>query len=186
MSGSPVPVLMVSGPPASGKSTLARELATRRRAVLLDLDVLTAPLTSVVAALLGVDDLDAAPLAQHSRAARYETLQAVAADNVRLGLAVVLVAPFSSERRDPVAWGRFADPLRAAGGVPHLVWLQIPRDALLGRMTARAAERDRAKLAAASTFLARADLAPPSISHTVVDALASIEDQVAAVDADSP
>ena len=186
MSGSAVPVWMVSGPPASGKSTLAMEIARRRRAVLLDLDVLTAPLTGVLAALLEVDDLDAAPLAQHSRAARYETLQAVAVDNVRLGLPAVLVAPFSSERRDPVAWSRFTAPLVEAGGVPQLVWLRIPGDALLQRMTARAAARDRAKLTEGLEYLARADLAPPSVVHTAVDALASTEDQLTAVDGRSP
>jgi predicted kinase len=185
MSGAPVPVWVVSGAPASGKSTLARELARRRGAVLLDLDVLTAPLTAVVAGLLEVDDLDAGPLAQHSRAARYETLQAVAVDNVRLGLPAVLVAPFSSERRDQVAWSRFTAPLAAAGGVPQLVWLRIPGAVLLERMTARAADRDRTKLTEGLEYLSRADLAPPSVPHTAVDALASTEDQLTAVDAGS-
>jgi hypothetical protein len=98
-----------------------RETPTGR---LLDLDVLTAPLTGVLAAILAVDDLDAAPLA-HSRSARYATLQAVGVDNVRLGHAAVLVAPFSYERRDPLAWSHFTDPLAEVGGVPQLVWLRI-------------------------------------------------------------
>jgi hypothetical protein len=53
---------------------------------------------------------------------------------------------------------------------------------LLERMTARAAERDRAKLADWSAFRARVDLEPPSVPHTVVDALAPIEEQIAAVE----
>jgi predicted kinase len=180
---SPVPVLMVCGAPASGKSTLAREVATRRRAVLLDLDVLTAPLTGVVAALLGVSDLDSARLAEHSRSARYETLQAAAVDNVRLGQSAVLVAPFSRERRDPDAWSRFTEPLVAAGGAPRLAWLRIPGVVLLDRMAARGAERDRGKLAEGPAYLSRADLTPPSLPHIAVDALTPISEQLTAVDA---
>ena len=53
---SPAAVL-VSGPPATGKSTLATALAPRLRAALPDLDVATGPLTRVVSELIGVHDL---------------------------------------------------------------------------------------------------------------------------------
>lgn len=173
-------VLLVCGPPASGKSTLGRALAAHFEAVLLDLDVLTGPLTATVSALLGVDDLDAEPLAR-TRAPRYDSLLAVAVDNVRLGRSAVLVAPFGAERRDPAAWTRFTNPLVEVGGRVQLVWLRLPGPVLLDRMRMRAADRDRAKLADARAYLTRLDLAPPVVPHTPVDALSTLDEQVAQV-----
>jgi hypothetical protein len=126
-----VPAVLVSGPVASGKSTLGAALAVRLGAALLDQDVLTGPLTSVVGSLVGSDDLDDPALATPTRAARYESLLATAVDNLRVGRPVVAVAPFTAERADPEAWARVRDRLVAAGGSPLLVWLRIERDELL-------------------------------------------------------
>ncbi|GIF63616.1 hypothetical protein Ais01nite_16510 [Asanoa ishikariensis] len=106
--------LLVAGPPASGKTVLGAALARRLGATLLDQDVLTQPLTSVIADLLGTDDLDDPRLAGATRFARYEALYAAAVDNLAAGNPVVLVAPFTTERRDPAAWHRIADRLTAA------------------------------------------------------------------------
>ena len=45
--------MLIGGPPATGKTTLAEALAPRLDAALLDLDVATGPLTAVVAGLAG-------------------------------------------------------------------------------------------------------------------------------------
>ena len=50
--------VLIGGPPATGKSTLAMALAPRLGAAVLDLDTATAPLTRVVSELAGVHDLD--------------------------------------------------------------------------------------------------------------------------------
>jgi predicted kinase len=165
-----LPALVVTGPPASGKSTLGGILARHLGAVLLDQDVVTRPLTAVVAGLLGTDDLDSADLAGATREARYETLLAIAADNLALGRPVVLVAPFTDERRRPVAWQRLADRLTDAGGHAVLVWLRLSAEQLLVRMRERAAARDRVKLADMHGYLARVDLQPPAVEHLAVDA----------------
>ena len=96
--------VLVGGPPATGKSTLAATLAPRLGAALLDLDVATGPLTRVVSELAGVHDLDDPVLAGLTRDARYDTLLGLAAANLRAGRPVVLVAPFSAERAQPSAW----------------------------------------------------------------------------------
>ena len=46
--------MLIGGPPATGKSTLAAALAPQLGAALLDLDVATGPLTRVVSELIGV------------------------------------------------------------------------------------------------------------------------------------
>jgi predicted kinase len=96
----PPPAVLLTGSPAAGKSTVGRALARRLRAALVDQDTATAPLVAVVADLVGVDDLDDRRLAGPTRGARYEAVTALAEDNLRIGTPVVLVAPFTSERRD--------------------------------------------------------------------------------------
>lgn len=170
--------LLISGPPASGKSTLASAVAARLRAALLDQDVLTGALTEVIGHLAGTQDLDDPRLADLTRAARYEAVLATAEHNLRAGTPVVLVAPFTAERKDPDAWHAVRDRLRDAGGRPALVWLRLPADELVRRLRARGAERDRGKLADPAAFAGSAMLAPPVVEHIAVDATAVIGQQL--------
>ncbi len=179
--GRRLPAVIVCGPPASGKSTVGRALAARLGAALLDQDVLTSPLTAVVSTLLRDDDLDSPVLAGATRSARYETIIAAAEDNLRTGRPVVMVAPFSVERRDLATWMRLTGRLGDAGATATLVWLRIPDEELLGRMRARAAPRDRGKLVDGAAYLARTDLAPPVVPHVPIDATTSLTAQCAAV-----
>ena len=139
-------------------------------AALVDQDTATAPLTAVVAGLVGVHDLDDQRLAGPTRAARYETVTALAEDSLRAGTPVVLVAPFSAERRDPRVWEAVAGRLRAAGGVPVLVWLRLDAAAVVERLRARGEDRDEAKLADVAAFTTALDVAEPAVPHVAVDA----------------
>ena len=166
--------LLISGPPASGKTTLGRLLATELGACLLDLDVLTGALTDTVGALVGSTDLDSPRLAGEVRTARYECLLATAEDNLRTGRPVVLIAPFTAERTDPAAWAAARDRLVAAGGRPTLVWLRLAPEELLRRLRSRGAGRDTGKIADPAAFLARHPQTPPVVPHLEVDAAADI------------
>lgn len=172
------PALLISGPPASGKSTLAGAVAARLRAALLDQDVLTGALTEVIGNLVGTQDLDDPSLAGLTRAARYEAVLATAVHNLRVGTPVVLVAPFTAERADPAVWHAVRDRLREAGGRPALVWLRLPADELVRRLRDRGAERDRGKLADPAAFAGSAVLRPPVVEHIAVDATAVTGQQV--------
>ena len=184
--------LVVTGCPAAGKSTLGLALARELGAALVDLDSATAPLVSVVLGLMSLEDLDelrdlgrrdpdALGLADRTRAARYETVTALAEDSLRAGTPVVVVAPFTRERRDPDAWAALARRLEAAGGEPHLVWISMPAAVALSRLQARGAERDRRKIADVSTYLAGLDLAPPTVEHILVHGEGALTTQVSAV-----
>lgn len=159
--------VLIGGPPATGKSTLAAALAPQMGAALLDLDVATGPLTRVVSGLIGVRDLEDPVLAGLTRDARYDTLLQLADANLRAGLPVVLVAPFSRERAEPSAWAATA---RRLATDPTMVWLYLPPQELIQRLTRRALSRDEGKIRDPATFLTGLDLEPPAVPHLALDA----------------
>ncbi|MGA8211373.1 MAG: AAA family ATPase [Nocardioidaceae bacterium] len=160
--------VLVSGPPGSGKSTVGRLVAGRLGAALLDLDTATASLTAVIGRLHGTDDLDDPEVVRLTRAARYEAVTALAEDNLAAGTGVVLVAPFSAERRDPASWATLESRLVGAGAAASLVWLRISPAEVLRRVGQRGAARDAGKRR--GDWLAGLDLSPPLVPHLVVDA----------------
>jgi predicted kinase len=165
--------VLVGGPPATGKSTLASALAPRLGAAVLDLDVATGPLVRVISGLIGVTDLDDPALAGLTREARYDTLLALADANLRAARPVILVAPFSAERARPAAWAATARRLTADPAepvIPVMVWLHLPPDELVRRLSRRALARDENKIRDPASFLAGLDLARPAIPHLALDA----------------
>ena len=174
MSG--LPAVLLSGAPASGKSTLSHLVAHELRAAVIGQDVATGPLVSVVQQLIGVDDLDDPRLAGLTREPRYQVVLDLAVDNLAAGMPVVLVAPFTVERIDPVAWSATHDRLAAAGGTPLLVWLRLEPCEVLRRLRDRGAARDAAKLADEAAFLGRLATKacrPPVVPHLDLDATQS-------------
>ncbi len=159
--------VLIGGPPATGKSTLAEALAPALDAALLDLDVATGPLTRVVSDLIGVHDLDDPALAGLTRNARDDTLLGLAAANLRAGRPVVLVAPFSAERARFSAW---ASTTQRLPGDATMVWLHLPPGELIARLTRRALARDENKVRDPESYLASLDLAAPVIPHLPLDA----------------
>lgn len=133
-------VVVVAGPPGSGKSTIGRTVAAASGAALLDQDTLTNPLMARIAVLSGAgDDLDHPSLRGAVRAARYECLRDTAAEIASLGCSVVVVAPFTSEIVDPQAWREFSAPLAARS---VLVVVSIDPAESLRRRRSRASSRD--------------------------------------------
>jgi predicted kinase len=161
--------LLVCGTPGSGKSTVGALLARRLGAALLDLDSATAGLTAVIAGLQGTEDLDDPELARLTRAARYETIASLAEDNLAAGINVVMVAPFTQERRDPEAWRTLELRMDQAGASATMVWLRICADEVRRRIKQRGAGRDLAKRRGDRS----ASLDPPAVPHLAVDALLS-------------
>jgi predicted kinase len=169
--------VLISGAPATGKSTLAAALAPRLGAAVLDIDVATGPLTTVVSDLIGVADLSDPRIAQLTRAPRYETLFALAEDNLRAGRSVVLVAPFTAERSVD-GWNAVVDRLKAHAAGLVLVWLRLPADQLVDRLRQRDAARDTDKVKNPDAFLAAIDHDPPAAPHLALDATEQVAELV--------
>jgi predicted kinase len=139
--------------------------------------VATGPLTRVVSGLIGVADLGDPRIAALTRAARYDTLYALAEDNLRAGIPVVLVAPFTAERSAD-GWAAVAGRLAAHAAGVALVWLHLPPAELVARLKRRAAARDADKVHDPGAFLAALDRNPPAAPHLGLDATAPVSDQV--------
>jgi predicted kinase len=167
-----LPAVLLSGAPASGKSTLSHHVALALRAAVIDQDVATGPLVEVLARLAGVDDLDDPKLAGLTREPRYRVVLDLAVDNLTAGIPVVIVAPFTAERTDPGAWSATHDRLTTAGARPLLVWLRLSPAEVLRRLRERDAARDAAKLADESAYLSSlaTKCAPPVVPHLALDA----------------
>ena len=162
-----LPAVLLSGPPASGKTNLSHLVARQLRAAMIDQDVATGPLVCVVQQLAGVDDLDDERLAGLTREPRYRVVLDLAVVNLASGMPVVLVAPFTTERADPTAWGA------AQGRLVAAVWLRLEPTEVLRRLRERGATRDAAKLGDESAYLARLAVTacqPPVVSHLALDA----------------
>jgi predicted kinase len=168
--------ILVAGPPASGKSTVAAALAKTLGATLIDQDVATGQLLSVIESIVNVDDIDDPQLAMLTRTARYETVTRLAEDNLRLGNTVLLVAPFTAERKNLSAWQELCHRLHRAGGCAvAMIWLYLSREELLQRLRVRGADRDAAKLRSEQRFLDQLELEPPVGPHIPVHALGSVD-----------
>lgn len=164
-------VIVIAGEPGSGKSSLGRALAGTVGFVLLDLDDL-APVEAL-AGLMGrrADEIDDPAVASRLRGPRYEALLATAATNIGLGHGVVLVGPFSAERRDAARWQALGD--RLGVGDVRLVYLDCPPAERRRRLVRRASDRDARKLVAADLPGER-----PTVAHVRVDARREVADEL--------
>ncbi|GLK16621.1 AAA family ATPase [Herbiconiux flava] len=142
--------LAVVGGAGSGKSTVARRLARRTRAVYLDKDALAGPLVEAALAANGQpgDERESnAYYLEHVMPAEYAALFAVANDNLRLGRSVVIDAPFAAYLDQPAFFTEAADK---AGwpALPHTVLhVSASETTTRRRLAERGLPRDTVKLA---------------------------------------
>ncbi|MEV6794056.1 AAA family ATPase [Streptomyces sp. NPDC051320] len=158
------------------RSHVARQLAQRLRAVYLDKDSLAGDLVDAALELVGRRTggrEDDPTYIERLIPAEYAALFATAADNLRLGLPVVLDAPFAAYLTNPgfltASAGRASWPTATPVVV---VEVRASGETVRTRLTQRGLPRDRAKLADWSAFwqrLGTQDCAWTGARHIVVD-----------------
>lgn len=147
--------LVVVGSAGSGKSTVARELARRCSAAYLDKDALAGPLVEAALASAGhsPDERESsAYYRERVMPAEYAALFAVAADNLRLGLSVVLDAPFAAYLARPDFLQESARTADWPALTPTVLRVSTSEAETRRRLETRALERDLVKLAQWDVF----------------------------------
>lgn len=162
-------VVVVAGPPASGKSTFGMALARALPAALVDKDVLAGPLTAAALQAVGLPRtaLDDEWYRRHLRPAVYQTIAETVALIISGGTSVVLVAPYLQEVDDE-DWLRTAHQQFACTDV-RVVWVCADMESLRSRMTVRAAARDRAKLDDWRRYASTIQGISPQCPHHTID-----------------
>lgn len=172
MKGEAAPVWIVAGTPGAGKTTVADVLRAQLDPppALLDKDVLFAGFVAEVQDAHGKSrgEREGSWYDRHVKVHEYGGMTQAAAQIRATGCPVLLVAPFTTQIRDP---GRWADWVRQLGGDPvQLVWVGITPELLRERVTDRGSARDAGKLADWDTFIARMQPStPPPVPHLPVD-----------------
>jgi hypothetical protein len=172
---------VVAGPPGSGKSTVADLILARLDPVpaLLDKDVLFPGFVAEVLEAHGrpFGEREGPWYDEHVKAHEYGGMTAAARQIRTHGCPVLLVAPFTTQIRDPECWSAWVVEL---GGEPRL----------RQRILARGADRDGGKLEAFDTFLARMlPETPPPVPHLEIDNggdLTALHSRVVALDLADP
>lgn len=93
------------GPGGAGKTTLAKAVASRRKAAVLDMDILLRPAATAIMTMHGLDpdDRDSDEYKRLCRELGYRITMDTALDNIGLSADLYVVGPFTKEAADP-AW----------------------------------------------------------------------------------
>ncbi|MGV2985732.1 AAA family ATPase [Microbacterium sp. AGC85] len=148
--------LAVVGSAGSGKSTVALEIARRSGGIYLDKDRLAGPLVEAIMSAQGqsVEERESNSFYREQiMPAEYEALFAVANDNLRLGLSVVIDAPFAAYLDKP----EFFEHATATWPDVNCAVLNVvtSEDETRRRLRQRGLPRDRAKLSNWDEFWSR-------------------------------
>lgn len=156
-------VLLVGGQAGVGKTTLARHIARRVPAALVDKDSVTRPLVDALMTELTGDagDRQSTEYLSKVRDLEYACMMNTAMDIVGHGTHVVVVAPFLRELTDFEWIRQFKARCEEVGCAAAAVWVECSSpDEHLRRITERGAERDAWKLDNWSQFRASLDIRP--------------------------
>ena len=137
---------IVCGLPASGKTTLAKQLAKKHNAAFFDSDTATDLIIQAAHKAAGINphDRDSPLYKQTYREPVYDTLFALAQENLP-HTNVIIAGPFTTELKNKTAWQQKLNRQFPNNQI-LLHHIQIPEKQRLSQMQKRNASRDQTKL----------------------------------------
>ncbi len=155
-------LILVTSPPASGKTYVSKKLAERlEHVVYLDKDTLI-PLSKRVFAAAGEPyDRSSAFFRENIRDAEYETIVALALEALDYDSTVLINAPFTKEVRDREYMQNLRERLAEKGARLTVIWVKTEIEVVRRRMRERNSERDRWKLENWEEYIAGCDFTIP-------------------------
>lgn len=159
---------IVCGKAGSGKTTIGRWLAQRKRAAFLDIDTVSETLVVAGLGALKMDttDRDSREFKSLYRDAIHETLFKIADENLDI-VPCVIVAPLTQERREETFLRTIENKLRCSAQI-IVTW--CTDEVRRSRISERKNPRDRFKLENWENYAASgSDLRRPSFAHLFLD-----------------
>lgn len=162
-------LILITSPPACGKTTLAKQLAMAlKESVYLDKDTLI-PLSKKIFEVAGEPyNRSSAFFEQHIRDVEYEVILNLAFEAIQFDSHVIINAPFSREIRDSLYVAQLREKLSAINGELKVIWIACPPEIARQRMIARNSDRDTWKLQNWDQYIQTENFNPPEIDDLLI------------------
>ena len=157
-------MILVTSPPASGKTFVSKQLAKRLPNVIyLDKDALI-PLSSQIFKVAGEENnRSSAFFEEHIRNYEYIAILDIAFEALEYADLVLINAPFTREVRDNEYIKNLKEKLASHGAELILIWVEADIEISRKRMIARNSPRDTWKLANWDEYVAGRDYSTPNL-----------------------
>jgi predicted kinase len=156
-------LILVTSPPACGKTFVAKKLAELvRNCVYLDKDSVL-PLSKQIFQVAGEEyNRSSAFFEREVRDYEYAAILGVALEALAYNECVILNAPFSREIRNDAYLDRLRQELEQRGARLQVVWVHTDEEVCRRRMERRNSERDVWKLTHWAEYVKGRNFAPPA------------------------
>lgn len=156
-------LIIVTSPPASGKTYVSKQLAAAlTHVVYLDKDTLI-PLSKQIFAVAGQEyNRSSEFFEKNIRDYEYQTIVALALEALNYDSIVLINAPFTKEVRDQEYMKNLKAQLKEKGASLVVIWVETSIEVCRQRMIARNSDRDTWKLAHWDEYIKTYDFSVPT------------------------
>lgn len=162
-------LLLVTSPPACGKTRLSRRIATELYgSVYLDKDSLIPLSKRIFSVARKPYNRSSEFFKREIRDYEYEAILDIASEALKYNDTVILNAPFTSELRDEEYMARLRKKINYAGAKLVIIWIESDEDTCFHNMKRRNSDRDRWKLSHWSDYIKNVNFSAP---ENLADAL---------------
>ena len=166
-------LILVCGLPGSGKTTIGKIMATDLDALYIDKDTVSNSFTEAILGAIGCskDDRESALYLSNVREHEYNTMMALAMENLEIGNSVICSAPFISELNSKEWLTQCLLKVEKLNAIVNVIWIHVDENTAYDRIVARNASRDKWKLENWDDYAKKTHHSPPplNLEHNLID-----------------